>query len=166
MCRVVAHDVSTGQVRLTLDGLPPEVRKLAFSADGRYLAISFEYGAVLVYDWGAGRWLHRQPLRGSATIFFWDLAFSPDGRRLAAVSRQYVLLWDVATGQQVLTLRGAPLPPADIGFNPHVAWSADGRRLAASNWNFSVSIWDTAERTSPAAKRALITAAEARTRVP
>jgi WD40 repeat protein len=165
-CRVIVRDVATGQVRLALDGLPPGVRKLSFSADGRYLALAMDYGGVFVYDSHEDRWLHRRPLRGSAIHNFWDLAFSPDGRRLAAVSREDVLLWDVATGQQVLTLRGAPLRPGDIGFNPRLAWSPDGRRLAASNWNFSVSIWDAADRATPTAKQALHRAAEERSSQP
>jgi WD40 repeat protein len=162
--RIVFRDASTGKVRQTLDGVPPATRKLAYSPDGRYLAMSFDDDGVLVYDCWADLWLHRQPLRGSVVDARWDLAFRPDGRRLAGTSREDILLWDVETGQQVLALRGAPLRAADIGFNPHVVWSPDGRRLAASNWNFSISIWDSAERSSPAAKQALYEAAEKRGR--
>jgi serine/threonine protein kinase len=99
---------------------------------------------------------------GSAFETNWELAFSPDGRRLAAVSRVHVQLWDVITGQMVLVLRGAPPRPHDNGFNPCVAWSLDGRFLAASNWNRSVSVWDAAERQTPAAKQTLHQAAETR----
>ena len=53
-------------------------------------------------------------------------------------------------------------PSGDNAFNPRVTWSLDGRRLAASNWDGSVSIWDAAERSSPAAKRAHYQAAEER----
>src|SRR5262249_41129791 len=104
----------------------------------------------------------QQPLHGSTSDPKWDMAFSPDGQRLAAVSRARVQVWDVVTGQMVLVLQGAPPRPNDNGFNPRIAWSPDGRRLAASNRDRSVSIWDSADRQTQAAKRALHQAAEVR----
>src|SRR5262249_35029417 len=93
---------------------------------------------------------HPRPWSGPPLLH--DLAFSPDGRRLAAVNRDQVTLWDVETGQEVLVLRGAPPRAGDPAFNPRVAWSADGRRLAATNWNDTVSIWDATDQTTPAAR--------------
>src|SRR5207302_7786611 len=55
------------------------------------------------------------------------------------------ILWDVATGQDVLLLRGQPPRSGDGGHNPVLAWSPDGQRLAAMNWNGSVSVWDRSE---------------------
>ena len=61
-----------------------------------------------------------------------DLAFSPDGRRLAVASRQQVKLMDTETAEEVLTLRGrAQLVSNTHGFNPRVRFSPDGRELAA-----------------------------------
>jgi hypothetical protein len=51
-------------------------------------------------------------------------------------------MWDVATGQEVLTLRGAPQRHWDPAFNPRVIFSPDGRRLCGANWDESISIWD------------------------
>jgi hypothetical protein len=62
----------------------------------------------------------------------------------------------------VLALRGSPPRPSDNGFNPKIAWSRDGRRLAIGQWNESVSIWDIADRSTPAAKKALYQAAQTR----
>jgi eukaryotic-like serine/threonine-protein kinase len=56
-----------------------------------------------------------------------SVAFSPDDRRLATSSEdQTVRLWDVETGQEVLTLHGH----TDIV--PTVAFSPDGNRLATA----------------------------------
>jgi WD40 repeat protein len=164
--RVSVRDLETGQTQEVLSSTVSKTRQMAFSADGRHLVVTFEEDGVHLCDWTAGRWTPRPVLGGSVADNFYDMAFSPDGRRLAAVSRVQILIWDVATGQTVLDLRGAPPRPSDNAFNPHVAWSPDGQRLAASNWNHSVSIWDTAARDTPAAKQALYEAAEERARRP
>jgi WD40 repeat protein len=73
---------------------------------------------------------------------------------LAAAGHLQVQMWDARTGSPVLALRGAPPRPKDVGFNPRLAWSPDGRRLAASHWNGTASIWDSADRHTPDATRA------------
>jgi tetratricopeptide (TPR) repeat protein len=84
------------------------------------------------------------------------LAFSPEGLRLAAAGRNRVMLWDTSTGEELLTLRGAPPRPTDNGFNPRVAFSPDGRRLVAINWDDSLSLWsaDAADATPTARQQA------------
>jgi WD40 repeat protein len=77
------------------------------------------------------------------------IAFSPDGRRLAAANPRWPLeIWDVEAGRVVLILA------LDQEFNEgcsSAAWSADGRRLAAA-FGLFVKIWDTTER-SPQEQR-------------
>jgi WD40 repeat protein len=140
------------------DGL---VRALAFSADNRLVAAYHENGRVRVREVVSGRLLHDTPLQGPAQGAG-DLVFSPDSRLLAAVDRERVMLWHVASGQELLLLRGAPPRSWDPGFSPKVAWSADGRRLAATNWDASVSLWDAADEAGPEAQSKLRATAEAR----
>jgi hypothetical protein len=71
-----------------------------------------------------------------------DLAYSPDGRRLSGASRDAIKLWDTETGVEVLTLRGAPQRFHDPPFNARVVFHPDGTRLAGTNWNESISVWD------------------------
>jgi WD40 repeat protein len=164
--RVHLMDLSTGEVLRTLEGLPSLVRSFAFSPDGRFLALSCEEGGLFVHDRKTDRWEPSQPLTGSAFDCYMDMSYSPDGTRLAGVGRLQVQLWDAISGSPVLALRGAPPRPKDVGFNPKIAWSPDGRRLAASNWNGTASIWDSADRHTPDVKRALLVAADERGRMP
>ncbi len=138
--------VADGRELLTLPLGTAVIRSLAFGAGG-LLAAADEDEKVGVWDGATGRPLHPQPMQGP----WFRLAFSPDGLRLAGMDREQVKLWDVRAGQELLTLRGAPPRPNDGGFNPALAWSPDGRRLAASNWDGSISVWEGADGERPAA---------------
>src|SRR5262249_41763908 len=68
----------------------------------------------------------RGTLLGHSAVPVLDLAFSPDGRVLVSDSMDAtVRLWDVAVGEEVLTLRG-PLK----GGARQARFAPDGRTLA------------------------------------
>ncbi|MFO1498659.1 MAG: protein kinase [Verrucomicrobiota bacterium] len=111
---------------LTRPGQPPRFvpggffeEGLAVSPDGKLVA-AFSFGnAVLLFDAVKGELIrtfqgHLETVAG--------LAFSPDGRRLFSTNhgREAVKLWDVGTGQELLTLAGADAHPRKA------RWSADG----------------------------------------
>jgi WD40 repeat protein len=62
-----------------------------------------------------------------------DLAFSPDGKRLAAAANDGVQVWDVRSHERLAAFKG---PGAS-----RVVFSPDGRRLAAAG-NMQVKVWD------------------------
>jgi hypothetical protein len=51
-------------------------------------------------------------------------------------------MWDVESAVEVLTLRGASQRYGDPPFNARILFHPNGRRLAAANWNESISVWD------------------------
>jgi WD40 repeat protein len=66
-----------------------------------------------------------------------DAAFSPDGQRLATCSvDRTVRLWDLAAGQEILTLRGHTLPVHTLRF------ASDGNRLLSASGDRTVRVWD------------------------
>jgi eukaryotic-like serine/threonine-protein kinase len=143
-----------GQRQVRLSGLQSHVAAVAFSADGRLLAAA-GVGDKALRLWSLeGFNADRDPApraigAPAAPSFLCDLAFSPDGRRLAGINRDLVKMWDVETGHEVLSLRGAPKRYWDPAFNPRIAFSADGKRLVGTNWDESISIWDAGVDSDP-----------------
>ncbi|MCA8996772.1 MAG: protein kinase, partial [Planctomycetaceae bacterium] len=66
-----------------------------------------------------------------------DVAFSPDGTRIATASMDSsIKLWDATSGQEIQTLRGHQ------GTVDQVIFSLDGTRLATRSSDRTIKIWD------------------------
>ena len=146
---VIVWDWLTGRIRTRLES-PNPVTALAFSPDGSRLgSAGINEGKVHLWDctlWERGT-DQSEPLRSMAAPgLMCDLTFSPDGKRLVGASRDLLKMWDAETGVEVLTLRGAACY-RDPPFNARVAFHPDGIRLAGTNWNESISVWDAPRHT-------------------
>ncbi len=97
--------------------------RTALSPDGALAAVpAADLGSITLFDLEAGRPVRRLAERGDSAA---DLAFSPDGRRLASHGPgEQARVWDVPTGRVTGRLLGAY---RDHGHVP--AWSPDGRRV-------------------------------------
>ncbi|MGQ9733976.1 MAG: WD40 repeat domain-containing protein, partial [Candidatus Bipolaricaulia bacterium] len=103
---------NNGQVGLAqAGGLPVrtlgfgDVLSVAFSPDGRYLAVGTSGGSsVQLIDTSSWR-VVRTFESHSWSVF--SVAFSPDGKLLASGSGDWTIkLWEVSTGDLIRTLRG------------------------------------------------------------
>jgi WD40 repeat protein len=111
-----------------------EFNDWAGSPDGRMVAAADSSGMVWLWDVAT-----LQPVATLKGFLLGahSVAFSPDGRRLAAGSngREAVKLWDVETRQEVLTLSGEGSRFGGLNFSP------DGRYLLAINDAGLAHLW-------------------------
>jgi WD40 repeat protein/tRNA A-37 threonylcarbamoyl transferase component Bud32 len=112
---------------------------MTFSPEGRFLAVSSRDLVKVIYC-DDGRLIHEIPGSAAATC----LAYSPNGRRLAAIGYDGVAtIYDPGTGKRIFQLRGlAPGRPDDMAADARVAFSPDGRWLVSTNWDGSLNLWD------------------------
>jgi WD40 repeat protein len=139
--KVLVWDARTGTEIRTLGPVGGFNRYgLAYSPDGRYVAVAMHQGNVILWEVASGRQV--QVFRGhSSTVK--NVAFSPDGRLLASGAGDLVRsepgevkVWEAETGQEVFHLRGH----TDAIYG--VAFSQDGCRLASASEDHTAKIWD------------------------
>src|SRR5262249_53774984 len=125
---VRVHDGLTGEELFALPGDGQSQTAVAWSPDGRRLAVlsrsTFRWplGLVRVWDLPGRRLLFSATTGGAEGP---HLAWSPDSKRLAFVgAEQAVVVHDVATGQEAVRLPGTAV------WNGWLAWSPDGKRIA------------------------------------
>lgn len=128
-----------GTVRLRHPG---SVTALAFSPDGKWLA-STSHNAIFqpdrtlrVWDARTGKELRRLDVE---TDWHWfsSVAFSPDGKNVAAGSeRGPIRLWDVESGKKIRDFLGNGSPVTSLAFTP------DGKCLMSSARRDGIRLWD------------------------
>lgn len=117
-----------------MPGPPLGAVGLVVSPDGRLLAV----GGKTMQIWNLVSRQSMRELAGHADVVTFPV-FSPDGRRLAAISRGIVSVWDVATGVELV--RFGQFELLNMGA---VAFHPDGGLLAASSGTNEVKMFDTA----------------------
>jgi WD40 repeat protein len=119
-------DTHTGQAVLTLPLEPGMLAyAVAFSPDGKHLAVSFRGGSVNVLDATTGKKLFNLPGHTGSVL---HMAYSHDGTRIATASVDGTArLWDASTGVEQFALTGHTGQVTGLAFSP------DGTRLATAS---------------------------------
>jgi WD40 repeat protein len=111
-------DADTGKEVRCLQGHSGEVRRVAFSADGKIFASSD--GVIHLWDAATGRLLRSfRPTRQGES--FTHFALGADGKTVAAANSGQdtpIRLWDAATGKEIRSILGSERNPRDVAFSP------------------------------------------------
>jgi WD40 repeat protein len=128
-------DVNSGRTVATLPGAMDGPRSLAFSPDGRALALAYDSGGVghsILWDVPT---YHMRTRTRIAPVEMIHGAFTPDSQTFGVSTWHGLGLWDVTTGQQ-----RAFYPKKDV-FTRTIEFAPGGGILLTSDSN-SVSLWD------------------------
>jgi WD40 repeat protein/transcriptional regulator with XRE-family HTH domain len=133
-------DAASGQEMLALSGsVPPDPgslprNALAFSPDGTRLAAG-RNTTVTIWGTTSGQVVRTLPQPGTV----YSLTFSPDGNHLVTGSSiMSWVLWDISTGQRLLTAFG------HVSLVTRVVFDSTGKRLATASEDGTAKIWDAA----------------------
>ncbi|MGP4114446.1 CHAT domain-containing WD40 repeat protein [Streptomyces sp. 4N509B] len=121
------HGRRVMRVRSRWLGIGHDEGTLAFSPNGRNIAVSFGYGCVIRSLTSSTRLLRIDQGRRPA--------FSPDGARIALVTGSTVRVWDTDTGA-LITAVGADRKTNSALFTP------DGRRLITACDDGALRLWE------------------------
>ena len=127
-------------------GAPAMVEDVAFSPDGKTLAMASREGSVQLWDVATGK--HLETLKGHSSVVS-AVVFSPDGRTMASGSHdQTVRLWNIETRRELMQLDPGNI---ELGYVQTLAFSPDGKRLLAGGtgtafWAAAPNIWNDPDR--------------------
>jgi WD domain, G-beta repeat len=109
---------------------------IALAPDGVLLAVGTNNGGVLLWDLPTAR-VRWKPDTAAAVR---SLAFSSDGRLLAAAEASRVQIWNVLTGMKVAVLKGHEKQVSSVAFAPRSG--AEHGTLLSGSQDGTVRVWD------------------------
>ena len=140
-------DLSSGKNIATLEGHTGGITSVAYSPDGKMLASGSYDQTIKLWDAATGK--NVATLHGNQYESFHSIAFCADGKTMASGTVDLVqrdlpprtskaMLWDISTGKNSVTLTVNP------GWATFVAYSPDGKTLAAASFENTINMWNVA----------------------
>ncbi len=144
--KIVLWDIANGKRVRNIAATSSNVSRVAFTPDSaRILVTSENSSEIKFYETATGKEVQSLPIPASA------VAFSVDGKWLAASSGSSVKIWDLSTERELQTL-GGQLGAQDLVFSP------DGKLLVTGDK--ALGLWDVTSgkliRTIPSAAQSLV----------
>ncbi len=137
--RIRIWDVPQGTESVLGNTFRGKLHSLAYSPDGRFLAVCGEDPGIRIHDTSTRELLHWV----GRDEFVRRIAFSPDSQLLASVGHS-LRLWKTTTGHKVWSRgpekrnsRGDQTAPASVRFLP------GGQRLMTGSYDGKLRLWDT-----------------------
>ncbi|MGA2256192.1 MAG: protein kinase [Thermoguttaceae bacterium] len=130
---IVIFDV---EARKTTRTLPcRDLKAIAWSPDATRLALALASSQATIEVWDV---THGRKILSRGASLATSVAWSPDGLRVASDDNGVVVVWDAATGNELLALHGHTM------YEPinSVAWSPDGKRLASGAFGYDIKVWE------------------------
>jgi RNA polymerase sigma factor (sigma-70 family) len=133
---ITLADSTSGETLAELTGAAKNCCSLAFSPNGKVLATAAD--TVRLWDLATKKELRRFTSNGPREYGVYAIAFSPDGQKLASAegSDKTVIVWEVATGKQLVTFKG------HAEYAVAVALSSDGKTVASGGGEGAIRVWD------------------------
>jgi WD40 repeat protein len=122
-------DVKSGKNLFTPGLLSWSAMRIAISADNRLVATGGMHACL--WDTATGK-----KLATWQGLLAEDVAFSPDGRYLAAATNKGIALWEVAAGQEVLRFTG------HLGRTLRVVFAPNGQVAVTAAEDGTLLVWD------------------------
>jgi serine/threonine protein kinase len=134
---LVIRDLTTGNVVHRIPEEKDSMSQIVLAPDGEHIAwTSTSLRNLLTYNVTIWNLRQGRPTASLKRAQARDLAFSPDGKRLALAGPVNTIeLLEVETGKQIISLRGHQDTVTGVAFSP------DGKRLVSGSLDGTIKIW-------------------------
>jgi WD40 repeat protein len=136
-------DAETGKVQIVFKTRARGVFCSAFSPDGKTLALGMGSGpgnySLQTWDIATGQMI--QDIQNSNKDYVSSLAFSPNGKMVAAGGSDFVILADLASGKEIGRIK-PDTPNTNFGRGRVFVFTPDSKTVIADMGGGKVHIWD------------------------